>query len=162
MKMSLKEARERAVELMHRGYHCGPSVLQVMCEAYGIENEDVLWAGTAFTGGIAGHQTAPCGAVSGATVALGLRHICPASDPRRAKQERSLAREEAGQLVGSFIESFGSISCIDLLGIDFSQPGAYQAFRESGVWKDKCNRYVEYVIERLYELDEERSDGRGP
>ena len=42
MKMSLQEAKERAVELMQKGYHCGPSVLQVMWEAYGLENEDIL------------------------------------------------------------------------------------------------------------------------
>ena len=162
MKMSLQEAKDRAVELMQKGYHCGPGVLQVMWEAYGLENEDILWTCTAFAAGIAGHQSAPCGAVSASTVCLGLRHRCPLTDRRRAKQARFDAREDAGQLVRSFTERFGTIACRDLLGLDFSKPGAYHTFLESGIWKDKCSKYVQFVIEKLYELDEKRSDARAP
>jgi len=162
MKMSLQEAKDRAVELMQKGYHCGPGVLQVMWEAYGLENEDILWTCTAFAAGIAGHQSAPCGAVSASAVCLGLRHRCPLTDRRKAKQERFDAREDAGQLVRSFTDRFGTIACGDLLGLDFSKPGAYHTFLESGIWKDKCSKYVQFVIEKLYELDEKRSDARAP
>jgi len=127
-----------------------------MWEAYGIENEDVLWTGIAFAGGIAGEQSGPCGAVSAGTMSACLRHRTPLSDKQAAKTARLQAREDAGELVGSFKEGFGAIACDKLLGIDFSQPGAYQAFRDSGVWKDKCNKYVQLVIEKLYELDEKR------
>jgi hypothetical protein len=40
--------------------------------------------------------------------------------------------------------------------MDFSKPGEYQKFLESGIWKDKCERYVEFMIEKLYELEEDR------
>jgi hypothetical protein len=129
-----------------------------MWEAYGLEDEDILWTCTAFTGGIAGYQSAPCGAVSAGTVCVGLLHSCPLADKPRAKRERFDARHDAGRLVGSFIERFGTIACADLVGIDFSKPGAYHSFVESGTWEEKCNKYVEFVIEKLYELDEARSD----
>ncbi len=45
-----------------------------MWEAYELDNEDLLWAAIAFSGGIAGQQQAPCGAVSASAVCLGLRH----------------------------------------------------------------------------------------
>jgi len=69
---------------------------------------------------------------------------------------------DASHLVTSFIERFGTITCGDLLGLDFSEPGAYHAFLESGIWEDKCQKYVEFVIEKLYELDEKRSVAHAP
>jgi glutaredoxin 3 len=91
---------------------------------------------------------------------VGLRHRCPLTNKQRAKQERLDAREDASQLVRSFIERFGAITCRDLIGLDFSKPEAYRAFQESGISNDKCYKYVEFVIEKLYELDNKRSVAR--
>jgi len=124
-----------------------------MWEAYDLSNEDFLWSGVAFNGGIAGQQQAPCGAVSASAVCLGLRHRCNLADTEKANQAREDARQDASTLVKSFTEKFGTITCRDLLGIDFSDPEALRQFRESGIWKEKCNRYVEFVIEKLYKLN---------
>ncbi len=40
--------------------------------------------------------------------------------------------------------------------MDFSKPGEYQRFLESGIWKDRCEKYVEFMIERLYEIEADR------
>lgn len=125
-----------------------------MWEAYGLGNEDLLWSGVAFTGGIGGQQQAPCGAVSTAAICLGLCYR--SSDKQKAKQARLDARLHASELVESFTNKFGSISCFELIGIDFSEPGGYQQFLESGVWKEKCDNYVQFIIEKLYELDAKR------
>jgi glutaredoxin 3 len=127
-----------------------------MWEAYGLDNEDFLWSCIAFTGGIGGQQQAPCGAISAGAVCLGLRHRCPLEDKQKAKQSRLDARLDAHELVRSFTEKFGTINCFDLVGADFSQPGGYQQFLESGAWKEKCDSYVQFVIEKLYELDKKR------
>jgi C_GCAxxG_C_C family probable redox protein len=124
-----------------------------MWETYELGNEDLLWSGIAFNGGIGGQQQAPCGAVSTAAICLGLRHRSYATDKQKAKQARLDARQHAGELIKSFIEKFGSIVCLDLVGIDFSEPGGYQRFQESGIWQEKCDHYVQFVIEKLYELD---------
>lgn len=131
-----------------------------MWEAHGLANPDFLWAGAAFTGGIGGQQQAPCGALSAGAVFLGLRHKCPSEDRQRAKQARADARGDAAELVRSFKEKFGAISCIDLVGIDFSKPGGYQEFQASGTWQDKCDQYVKFVIEKLYELEEKRNTAK--
>ena len=125
-----------------------------MWEAYELGNEDMLWAGTAFMGGIAGEQQAPCGAVSASAVCLGLRHRCSLADEDKAEHGRVIARGQASELVQSFTETFGTIICRDLLGFDFSDTEAARQFRESGMWKEKCDNYVQYVIEKLYEFDE--------
>ncbi len=64
-----------------------------MWEAYELGNEDFLWAGITFFGGISREQDAPCGAVSGGAVALGLKYRCALSDKEKAKQARNDARE---------------------------------------------------------------------
>jgi C_GCAxxG_C_C family probable redox protein len=125
-----------------------------MWEAYELDNEDLLWASTAFSGGIGGQQQAPCGAVSSAAVCLGLRHRCPLAEKDRAEQARLDARQDASELVRSFTEKFGTIICRDLLGLDLSNPEALRQFRESGIWKEKCDNYIQFVIEKLYELDD--------
>ncbi len=69
---------------------------------------------------------------------------------------RNAARHYSGKLVRDFSKQFGDITCHGLLGIDFSKPGEYQKFLESGVGKDKCEKYVQYVIEKLYEFEDEK------
>ncbi|MDQ1333631.1 MAG: hypothetical protein QG552_581 [Thermodesulfobacteriota bacterium] len=130
-----------------------------MWDAYGLDNEDFLWSCIAFMGGISGQQEAPCGAVSASAVCLGLRHRCSLSDKEKARQSRTMIRYYASKLVRDFQDKFGNITCADLLGIDLSKPGAYQTFHESGVWNDKCNRYVGFVIEKLYEFEDGLSPG---
>jgi hypothetical protein len=97
-------------------------------------------------GGIAGNQDAPCGAVSAAAVAAGLINRAPLSEKGRAKEGRGKARSAADGIVKAFIRRFGALSCRDLVGMDFSVPGEYAKFLESGIWKEKCNRYVAFLI----------------
>jgi len=125
-----------------------------MWEAYELGNEDLLWSCIAFNGGIGGQQQAPCGAVSASAVCLGLRHRCSLSEKEKAQQARLDARQDASELVKSFTEKFGSIICRELLGFDFSDSEARRKFQESGIWKEKCDNYVQFAIEKLYELDE--------
>jgi hypothetical protein len=128
-----------------------------MWEAYDLGNEDFLWAGIPFMGGIGGEQQAPCGAISASAVSLGLRHRCSFADKDKANKARNAVRHYAGKLVRDFTKQFGDITCRGLLGLDFSKPGEYQRFRESGVWKEKCEKYVQYTIEKLYEFEDEKS-----
>lgn len=127
-----------------------------MWEAYEWGNEDYLWTGIAFMGGIGGQQQAPCGAVSASAICLGLRNRCSLGEKERAKQARGDARRDASELVRSFTERFGTIACRDLIGLDFSNPDEYRKFQESGIWKEKCDKYIQFVIDKLCEFDEKR------
>jgi hypothetical protein len=128
-----------------------------MWEAYDMGNEDFLWAGIPFMAGISGQQQAPCGAISASAISLGLRYRCSPSDKVGAKKARNTARYYSGKLVETFTRQFGDITCRGLLGLDFSKQGEYQKFIESGMWKDKCERYIQFIIEKLYEFEDERS-----
>ena len=130
-----------------------------MWEAYDLGNEDFLWAGIPFMAGISGEQQAPCGAVSASVISIGLRHRCSFADKEKVEQARNAVRHYAGKLVRDFTKQFGDITCRGLLGMDFSKPGEYQKFLESGVWKEKCEKYVQYIIEKLYEFEDEKDAG---
>jgi len=128
-----------------------------MWEAYDLGNEDFLWAGVPFLGGIGGFQNAPCGVVSASAVCLGLRHRSPLGDKDKSKQARHAIRAFSAKIVSEFNQYFGDITCQGLIKMDFSKPGVYKQFQDSGVWKDKCEKYVGFMIDKLYELE----DGKG-
>jgi hypothetical protein len=127
-----------------------------MWEAYELKNEDFLWAGIPFLGGIGGYQNAPCGVVSASAVCLGLRHRCTLSDKERAKQARHAIRSLSANIVTEFNRTFGDITCQGLIGMDFSKPGEYGKFLKSGIWKDTCEKYVTFMIEKLYAFEDHR------
>ena len=126
----------------------------MLWESFDLGNEDILWTGINFMGGFSGQHEAPCGALSAAVVSLGLLHRAPLADKKRTKQARQRARQDADALVRGFKADFGNISCRQLVGFDFSIPGEYQRFQESGRWNDTCRRYVQFVIERFYNFAE--------
>jgi C_GCAxxG_C_C family probable redox protein len=127
-----------------------------MWEAYGMKNEDLLWASTALWGGIAGHQTATCGAISSAAVCLGLRHRLSSADKEEVVKERQAVYKEVGELVGDFIEKYGAVACMELVGVDFSDEAARKQAFESGILERKCHQFIQFIIEKLYELEEKR------
>ncbi len=127
-----------------------------MWEAYDLGNEDFLWAGVPFLGGIGGFQNAPCGVVSASAVCLGLRHRSPLSDKEKSKQARHAIRAFSGRIVSEFNQHFGDITCQGLIKMDFSKPGVYKQFQDSGIWKDKCEKYVGFMIDKLYEFEDDR------
>jgi C_GCAxxG_C_C family probable redox protein len=121
-----------------------------MWEAYGLENEDLLWASIPFMGGISGHQQAPCGVVSSSVVCLSFRHRCSLEDKEKAKKARNKIRMRAGELVKEFEKNFGTIVCRDLVGLNFSNPLEYRKFSDSATFRERCNKAIEFGIDMLY------------
>lgn len=148
--MSQEAAIERVRELHGAGNSCAPSVLQVMQEFYGMNNDDLAKAAIAFGGGIARRQS-ECGALVGGVMALGLR-LGPRVTIERtpeADAARHRLMKEAGELYDGFKDAFGETHCMELTGYDFSIPGRYDDFRADSITRACCAHYVEYVVRRL-------------
>lgn len=131
--------------------------MQVMHKAYGLDDDAMLWAGTTFFGGISGHQDGVCGAVSGIGIALGLRYRENSGDSEKAQQARETAIQKTGEIVRQFKKRFGTIVCIDLVGVDFSDPEAAKRHFENppcGI-TDTCSDFVKFAVETMIELDEQ-------
>ena len=123
-----------------------------------MKDETYLWAGIPFIGGISGHQDAPCGAVSASTIFLGLKYRCPSDEKQKAKKGREKARTEANEFVRDFKNQFGDISCRELVGYDFSDTEAAQRAKEAGAGMANCSKYIQFVLEKIYELENKAKD----
>lgn len=130
-----------------------------MWEAYGLPNEDLLWASQGLYGGIAGEQQATCGAVSSSAVCLGLRLRQPLANDEAVKKARLDIEKEASGLAREFRRQFGSMTCIDLVHVDFSAPGEPERFKAQNLGKDTCDKFIKFVLKYLYELEEKRGTG---
>jgi C_GCAxxG_C_C family probable redox protein len=126
-----------------------------MWEAYGLENEDLLWASTALQGGIGGYRKAVCGALSSSAVCLGFRHIRPLDGNEEAVEEaRDTARDKAKIIAEEFNKKFGSIICEELADFGDSDGGPRDPELMEKAIENNCIPQVQFCTEKLYELDE--------
>jgi len=124
-----------------------------MWETTSLGSEELLWAATAFNGGISSQRDAVCGALSGATIYLGLKHRTRLKNNELAQKAKDTARQEAATVVQKFQSKYGDLICKELVGIDFSNSVAVKEYRDSGKWIDSCSLLVQSVITLLYELE---------
>jgi len=129
-----------------------------MWEAQGLENDDMLWAGTNFFGGMCRHREGVCGAVSAMAISLGMMHRCPPGDDAAATTAREKARERTSALVQRFKDTHGSIVCRELLGITSMTDEEITRFFEEKRHSEQCSGYVRYIVEKLFEYGG-RADG---
>lgn len=111
----------------------------------GLEGERIWSAASGFGGGMARQQYV-CGALTGATIALGLYGGKTVQDPKAIADTMRLKVRE---LIQGFKESFGSAECRELVPFDFSAPDGYEAFRKSGVKQQRCHQYVRCAVETV-------------
>lgn len=106
---------EKAEKLFTEGYNCAQSVLCAFEDVTGIERDLAAKLASSFGGGL-GRMREVCGAVSGASMVLGLvKGYCDPKDFEAKKAHYALVQEFAAR----FKEQNGSIICRELLsGVD--------------------------------------------
>jgi C_GCAxxG_C_C family probable redox protein len=139
---------ERALSTFDEGYNCSQSVFSGWASELGLDRESALRVATAFGGGM-GHRGDTCGAVTGAFMAIGLKH-------GRLRADDEETRDLAYSLVNRFVEEFesrhGSVVCRELLGFDLGTPEGERLVEEG--WPDgaPCRGLVKDAAEILEEL----------
>jgi C_GCAxxG_C_C family probable redox protein len=124
------------------GYSCSQAVFVTFAPQLGLDERTALKIASPFGGGM-GRTGGPCGAVSGALMALGLAagHTDPLDKAGKEKMY-AISRE--------FIERFqglhGAINCPALLGTDIGTSEGMQTARETGVLKTKCPVFVRDAV----------------
>jgi C_GCAxxG_C_C family probable redox protein len=152
-------AVERARELFlddANVYGCAETVFIVLKEAYGLPDSDDSSAAMALNGGLA-YSGGPCGAISGAALAVGQLAARRVADHREAK---SVARRLTAQLMGGFEAEFGATDCRGLIDVDLNTADGHRTFIESELWRDRCMKQIEFVVEQLAPLADEGAWGR--
>lgn len=142
-------ALARELFLDDRNEHgCAETAYLALARAYGLDEVRTSAPAMALNGGLA-YSGGPCGAITGAALAVGLLAEQRIPDHRAAKR---VARELTGRLMDDFVREHGALDCRDLIGLDLRAPGAHEAFIASGVWRDRCMRQIEFSLRSLAPL----------
>jgi C_GCAxxG_C_C family probable redox protein len=149
MKRQASQFAEKAANYFKQDYNCAQSVLLTMQEYYGIRrNKLIPKIATAFGGGI-GRRGSLCGALTGATMAIGLRH----GTNKTVLIEKEKAYEIALKFYDQFAKECGSPFCRELIGYDLTNPEELGKMRKSNVRDEKCCRFVKKAVEILIGLE---------
>lgn len=135
-------ARDRALELFKSDWLCAEAVLTAVAEAYGVSSPLVPRMATPFCAGL-GRSGGPCGALSGALLALGV--LRGRDEPDRAAW--LTVQSQAQNLTHRFTQRFGALTCPDLLGVDLNTPEGQKAFAGQEMKQKKCREYVLGAVE---------------
>src|ERR1035437_7233901 len=136
-------------ELMGKYHNCAQCTLVGIQMVSGLKDEGLAKASTGFAGGIGGMQSV-CGALTGATLALGMKYGRDISflegPPEAASKKQSEAMEQAARLAKWFEHEFGSIICSELrkshMGTELSMGVPWQnEWAEQLGMRKRCAEY---------------------
>lgn len=139
---------DQAVQSFKEGFSCSQAVFSALSKDLGLEREKALRISQAFGGGMA-RMGETCGAVTGAFMAIGLKH-------GRIRPEDEQAKEKTYALVHEFVNRFKavhrSIVCRELLGFELSTTEGHRQAQESGLFENLCPKLVRDAVEILEQL----------
>lgn len=134
---------DKAVAYFEKGMNCAQSVLSVYGPLCGLEPDLCVRIASAFGGGI-GHTQGVCGAVTGAVMAIGLKH-----GEGTAERDR---RDRINELARNFIDEFrkrnGDVMCRRLLDFDITTECGLLEARRLGKF-GACAGYISSAAELL-------------
>ncbi len=146
----MKETKreETALAIHAKGANCAQSVLLAFSGELGLDETSALRIATGFGAGM-GRTSGPCGAVTGACMALGLaRGMSSASDAK--------AKDAGYGLVAEFIRQFreanGGMGCTELLGVDLGTAEGRAAAKERGLHTTRCNDFIRSAVAILEKI----------
>lgn len=139
---------EKAASCFKEGFSCSQAVFSTFSGDLGLDRITALKISQPFGGGIA-RMGEICGAVSGAFLAIGLKH-------GRTKAEDLEARDKTYAIMREFMARFkdrhGSLRCKELLGYDLNTDIGMHLAHESGLLDTLCPNLVRSAAEILENL----------
>lgn len=130
--------QDHASRCFKGGFNCAQAVFAAFSSELGLDEQTALKIAGGFGGGM-GHTGYTCGAVSGAVMAIGLKHgKCKAEDTEAKARTYALVQEFCRQ----FKEKHGSVLCTELTGHDLSSEEEVRAAREAGIFQTVCPKLV--------------------
>lgn len=144
----MKEARERAYRYELQFHGCSQSVLLPFQELLGLEDELTFKAASALCAGVGMGKT--CGALLAGVMVLGMKH-------GRAQIEEGLVGLMKGleldqKLVQKFEREFGTTTCYEISGIDWTDEQAVMEFISSPERIEKCAQVAGKTAEMVAEV----------
>jgi C_GCAxxG_C_C family probable redox protein len=132
-------------------FNCCESTLMMIQEGHplpGFESS-IMKAASSLGGGVGGWGSA-CGAATGAVIALGLVYGTDGEETKEKFQDkRGHLRDMSQIFLKEFQDIFGSVNCMDLLGVDRrTEEGKtrYDEMKAQGLVK--CDDYIDWAAKR--------------
>lgn len=116
---------EEAVSSFREGFSCAESIVSTYGPQFGLDRETAKRTAGGLGGGLAG-RGGTCGAITGASIIIGLCHGRIRADDLESKRT---TYELVNELIHRFETRNGSIVCRELLGYDVSTPEGRQQAR---------------------------------
>lgn len=136
---------DAAVALMDAGGNCAQAVLFALAAGLGLDEATALKLASGFGAGL-GRRQEICGAVTGAVMAIGLKHGQERPGDMEAKERAyALTRE----LMDRFRAEFGSCRCRDLLRVDLLTAEGQQQYKEMNLGERVCRPCVRGAVRIL-------------
>lgn len=132
-------SRSSSAEQLFRDHaNCAQSVLLPFAEGCGMGKATAMHIASGFGGGMARLQ-GPCGALTGACMALGIAIGAREPDPTKAKDATSAAFRECQK---RFVEIHGATTCRELLQVDLSTEEGRTTHAEARMRETICTPCV--------------------
>jgi len=134
---------EQALEYFKNGFNCAQYVFVVFAKERGLDEVTALKIAGGFGSGM-GRLQETCGAVTGAFMAIGLKHGKTLGDEGTEKRDKTytLVRE----FNTTFKEIFGATTCRDLLQCDLTTPEGSKYFTDNNLHEKVCVQCVREAV----------------
>jgi C_GCAxxG_C_C family probable redox protein len=139
---------EKAINIFKQRFNCSQALFTAFRQADKLDEETALKLSTVFGAGVAG-TGAMCGAVSGALMAISMKH-------GRGDLASIEAKAETYQLGQKFMSEFKrrnhSCACADLLGMNIGVPENMAKAQELKLFETRCVEIVTSAAEILEQI----------
>jgi len=137
----------RVMDLAMKGYQCSQILMALALEAQGKQNEDLLRAMSALTGGMGCGKT--CGALTGGCSVLGLFAGWGTADAMADERLAAMLNEFVEWFESEYTQRYGSIECAGIVGDDMRNKMA----RCPGIVMESLAKLKEILAEYNYDFE---------
>lgn len=143
------QRKERAIELFKQRFNCSQAIFTAYRPTDALAEKDALKLATIFGAGVSSTGSGLCGAVTGALMAISMRH-------GRGDLESVDAKMTTYALGQRFMNEFrarmGSCICEELLGMNIGTPENMAKAHEMKLFETRCLEFVKTASRILDEM----------
>lgn len=128
-----------------RPYNCCESVLLALMEYLGINSELIPKIATGVGAGFSLNGLT-CGSISGAVMAIGIKH------GRKASSDNpQMTWQKADKFIEAFTERWGATSCRELTGLDIKTAEGFKQYYRT-IHDYACTERIKFAVEKALEF----------
>ncbi|MGC4122649.1 MAG: C-GCAxxG-C-C family protein [Myxococcales bacterium] len=145
----MRTRRDEAIELFRKRFNCSQAVFTAYRQREFLDEATALRLATVFGAGVACTGNELCGAVSGALMALSMKH-------GRGDEQSVEAKAKTYALAQDFLQRFGGrfggCRCEQVLGFNLGTPEGLKRAQDEKLFETRCLDAVKAAAEILDEM----------